>query len=99
MRKLLILYFWIAAIPLLTQTRPAQKPAFEVVSVKLNTSGDGRFFVGSQPGGRFIAHATLSQLVRFAFKPQLPDPQLQTLSFFLNAAENQMIGGPSWVGT
>ena len=56
-------------------------PAFEVASIKLNTSGDGRVMMQNQPG-RFVAtNITLRMLIRNAY--QLQDFQIS--------------GGPSWL--
>ncbi len=57
-------------------------PTFEVVSVKLNTSGDLRASMAVQPGGRFNAsNVSARTLVSYAY-------QLQ---------ESQVLGGPSWL--
>jgi bla regulator protein blaR1 len=62
---------------------PAQaQPQFEVASIKLNKSGDGRVMLGVQPGGRFTAtNVPLRLLIRNAY-------QLQDF---------QIVGGPSWI--
>lgn len=61
---------------------PGAGPTFEVASVKLNNSGDGRVLLQNQPGGRFTAtNVTLRLLIRNAY-------QLQ---------EFQITGGPSWL--
>jgi uncharacterized protein (TIGR03435 family) len=58
-------------------------PAFEVASVKPNTSGDGRIMTQVQPGGRYVAtNITVRLLIRNAY--QLQDFQIS--------------GGPSWLG-
>jgi uncharacterized protein (TIGR03435 family) len=77
-----------APIPLLSQTLPTQKPSFEVVSVKLNRSGqDGGSIRPS--GDRLIAtNVTLKNLLNFAFRPSKGQ--------FLN---QQIIGGPAWIDT
>ena len=60
----------------------AQDPQFEVASIKVNKSGDGRVMIGVQPGGRFTAtNVTLRMLIRNAY-------QLQDF---------QITGGPSWL--
>jgi Protein of unknown function (DUF3738) len=76
------------AIPLGSQTPPTQKPSFEVVSVKLNRSGqDGGSIRPS--GDRLIAtNVTLKNLLNFAFSPSKGQ--------FLN---QQIIGGPAWIDT
>lgn len=67
----------------------AQEPrplAFEVTSVKVNTSGDWRRSIGPSPGGRFIAtNQTLRDLIPFAYG--LP----QTSAGF------RVLGGPKWI--
>jgi len=61
----------------------APDPTFEVASIKLNNSGDGRVAIQNQPG-RFIAtNVTLRMLIRNAY--QLQDFQIS--------------GGPSWIGS
>jgi bla regulator protein blaR1 len=59
-------------------------PAFEVASVKLNNSGDGRVMLSQQPGGRFTAtNVPLRLLIRNAY-------QLQDF---------QIVGAPSWINS
>lgn len=61
----------------------ATAPAFEVASVKPNSSGDGRVMMQNQPG-RFIAtNITLRMLIRNAY--QLQDFQIS--------------GGPGWMAS
>jgi uncharacterized protein (TIGR03435 family) len=61
----------------------APTPAFEVASIKPNSSGDGRVMMQNQPG-RFIAtNITLRLLIRNAY-------QLQDF---------QITGGPSWLAS
>lgn len=63
---------------------PGTALAFEVASVKPNTSGDGRGMLGMQPGGRFTAtNVALRMLIREAY-------QLQDF---------QLIGGPAWIAS
>jgi uncharacterized protein (TIGR03435 family) len=46
----------------------AQKPSFEVASIRLNTTGRNAS-VADQPGGRFVAsQVPLRQLIRFAYR-------------------------------
>ena len=62
---------------------PPAPPAFEVASIKPNTSGDGRVMMQNQPG-RFIAtNITLRLMIRNAY-------QLQDF---------QITGGPSWMAS
>jgi bla regulator protein blaR1 len=57
-------------------------PAFEVASVRPNTSGEINSRIGSQPGGRFVAtNATLRMLIQNAY-------QLQSF---------QLAGAPGWI--
>src|SRR5580765_433778 len=59
-------------------------PAFEVASIKLNNSGDGRVMMQLQPGGRFTAtNIPLRLLIRNAY-------QLQDF---------QIVGAPSWINS
>jgi uncharacterized protein (TIGR03435 family) len=67
-----------------TDTKP---PAFEVASVKRNTSVGDPFGIGFAPGGRFKATSVkLRQLIADAYStagPPLPDAQIS--------------GGPNWI--
>jgi uncharacterized protein (TIGR03435 family) len=70
-----------AAEPSAPQTPQAGKPAFEVISIKPNTAGEGSANVGDQPGGRFVAsRITLRRVIQFAYRDN-----------------QQFIGGPSWL--
>ena len=72
-----------AGAHLLAQT-PAENLAFEVASVKPNTSGDGRVMLGVQPGGRFTAtNVPLRMLLRQAYDVQ----------------DFQVVGGPDWLAS
>ena len=63
------------------QAPQSDVPAFEVASIKLNNSGDGRVMMQNQPG-RFVAtNITVRMLIRNAY--QLQDFQIS--------------GGPSWL--
>jgi uncharacterized protein (TIGR03435 family) len=79
-----VIFGVLKAPPLLAQTPvvTGDRPAFEVVSIKRNTSGDeigGDVF---QPGGRWNAtNVTVRSLVRTAYRLQ---------GF-------QIVGGPSWI--
>ena len=60
----------------------APRPAFEVASVRLNTSGSGTMSSGTQPGGRFNAtNMPLTQLIQNAYRMD----------------DFQIIGGPPWL--
>jgi uncharacterized protein (TIGR03435 family) len=59
----------------------AQKPVFEVASIKLNSSGEGNASVADQPGGRFVAsRITLRRVIQFAYRDN-----------------QQFLGGPDWL--
>jgi uncharacterized protein (TIGR03435 family) len=65
-------------------TSPARPPAFEVASVKPNTSGDGRVLMTPQPGGRLnLVNVPLRLMIRNAYRVQ----------------DFQIVGGPDWLGT
>jgi uncharacterized protein (TIGR03435 family) len=57
-------------------------PAFEVASVKLNTSGDLRATMGVQPGGRFSA---------------INVPARTIISYAYQLQEYQVVGGSAWL--
>lgn len=62
----------------------ADKPKFEVASVRQNTADDGKVMIGIQPGGRFNAvNVPLSDLIRQAYAIQ----------------RTQLVGAPDWVET
>jgi bla regulator protein blaR1 len=65
-------------------TSPAKSPAFEVASVKPNTSGDGRVLMMPQPGGRLnLVNVPLRLMIRNAYRVQ----------------DFQIVGGPDWLST
>jgi uncharacterized protein (TIGR03435 family) len=80
-----------AALPLLPVAMslaraqaPADKPKFEVASVRENTNDDGKVMLGIQPGGRFNAiNAPLWELIRLAYAVQ----------------RTQLVGAPDWTET
>lgn len=60
---------------------PADKPKFEVASVRENTNDDGKVMFGIQPGGRFnTINAPLWELIRMAYGVQ----------------RTQLVGAPDW---
>jgi uncharacterized protein (TIGR03435 family) len=60
---------------------PAQKPVFEVASIKRSSATGGNASIGDQPGGRFIAsYITLRRVIQFAYRDN-----------------QQFIGGPEWL--
>lgn len=67
-----------------TASDSADKPKFEVASVRENTSGDGKIAFGIQPGGRFNAvNVPLWDLIRQAYAVQ----------------RTQIVGAPDWTET
>jgi uncharacterized protein (TIGR03435 family) len=85
MRPSLFLLIGALLAPMVSAQAPAsdaQRPAFEVASVKPNKSGDVRALMFPQPGGRFTAtNVTLRALIIGAY-------QLQ---------DSQIAGGPDWL--
>src|SRR5688572_2683941 len=68
-----------------TAQQPASSPAFEVASIRANTSAETRSSSAVQPGGRYTAtNVTLRQLVRSAYGVQ---------------HDSQLVGGPTWTNT
>ena len=83
MRKLLLVPFVVAALAAQTAP-PAVAPAFEVASVKQNTSGENLIGVRLAPGGRFTAtNVPLRQLITMAYQVQ----------------PFQIDGGPVWLAS
>ena len=63
---------------------PADKPKFEVASVRENKNDDGKVMFGIQPGGRFnTLNAPLWELIRMAYGVQ----------------RTQLVGAPDWTET
>ena len=83
MNRLALTLIMIAATGFLVAARQ-QAPAFEVVSVKPHTSGDGRWTMTMQPGGRLVAiNVPLRLVIRTAFSVQ----------------NDQIVGAPDWLDT
>src|SRR5580704_13570965 len=67
---------------------PAKPPAFEVVSIKRDTSESGASTIGFERGGRFAAtNEPLVRLISAAYSTAVDLPR------------TQIIGGPSWIDT
>ena len=74
----------LAVVTAAQSTSPAKPPAFEVASVKPNTSGDGRVLMSPQPGGRLnLVNVPLRLMIRYAYRVQ----------------DFQVVGGPDWLST
>jgi uncharacterized protein (TIGR03435 family) len=67
---------------LFSQSPNASKPAFEIISIKPNVSGDNRVSITNQPGGRFFATG-------------VPLRFLMTSAY--RVREFQISGGPGWI--
>jgi uncharacterized protein (TIGR03435 family) len=59
----------------------AQAPAFDAVSVKINTSGEQNSRFGGRPGGLQVSNNTLRSIIRNIWN--------------LNGL--QIVGGPAWI--
>ena len=78
----------VVLVPGLWAQAPESPPAFEAASIKPNKTGDGRVFIGFQPGGRFNATGiTLRMLIAIAYGTPQPLPNAQ------------IFGGPGWIGS
>lgn len=74
------------ALPLRGQSKPAARLAFEVASIKLNSSTDRRGMgIQTLPGGRFVASAPIFVLAAIAY-----DGPIQS---------DRITGGPDWLRT
>jgi uncharacterized protein (TIGR03435 family) len=74
----------LATVAIRAQVPAAEKPKFEVASVRENTSNDGKIMLGIQPGGRFNAvNVPLWDLIRQAY----------------NLQRSQIVGAPDWAET
>lgn len=79
-----IAFVVLAACAVVAQDRHAlPEPAFEVASVKPNTSGDDSVARIPSPSGVTITNATLQMMMRWAYRVQ----------------DFQIIDGPSWLST
>lgn len=77
-----------ACLALLAWRAPAQKPSFEVATVKPNMSGTEGGSAGPRGSGFFAKNMTLRNLLMYAYSP--PNGQLLPA---------QIIGGPNWLQT
>src|SRR5262245_44462459 len=86
---LLVAAFAFAAIPLLSQTPPSSKPAFEVISIKPTAPSQNFIRGGGARGDRYtMSGASLRMLLQNAYqRPSTGGP----------AGQLQIIGGPSWI--
>lgn len=75
-----------AGLFLLVWPALAQKPSFEVASVKPNVSGRDGGTLGPRGDGFFAINLTLENLLLYAYAP--PDETL---------LKPQIIGGPEWI--
>ena len=74
----------VVALALATVPMAAQSPAFEVASIKRNSSGDENFGFNVRPGGLMVAiNVTPRQIVRVAYSMQ----------------NSSVEGGPGWMDT
>src|SRR5579883_2303787 len=89
---LFLMAFTVAVLPLLSQTSPAKKPSFEVVSIKPNVTplGGPIRIGGGARGDRYTMTATLRLLVQQAYTQT-------TASGPMFGSTLQIIGGPSWM--
>ena len=68
----------------LAQGEPSVRPAFEVASIKQNTSGSENFGFSVRPGGVVVAiNVTIRQVIRYAYSMQ----------------NSSVEGGPDWLDT
>ena len=90
--KTLALVALIAATAFAQTPPQGAKPAFEVATVKLNTSGDGRGLIegGAGTGGRFrVTNIQLRQLIAMAYAQGPSGP----------GGNVAITGGPGWIAT
>src|SRR5215472_8674787 len=82
MARIGLTFTWIAVCIVVTATiASAQKPVFEVASIKRSAATAGNASIGDQPGGRLIAsYITLRRVIQFAYRDN-----------------QQFIGGPDWL--
>jgi uncharacterized protein (TIGR03435 family) len=86
--KYFVVAIIVAAAAVTAAQTSAPTPAFDVASIKPNTSGDGLVFFELPPGGRFTASGmTLRMLIAMAYGTPQPLPT------------SRIIGGPSWLGS
>jgi hypothetical protein len=88
MKSLKLMLIFGITVSGVSQTQPARKPSFDVVSIKLNKSGGPPRRTGTE-GKRFIVeNVPLMLLIQLAYRP-------------LDAGllREHVIGGPSWLDT
>ena len=79
----------VGGLAVLSAQTPA--PAFEIASVKRNTSLASVTSMGTPPGGRFSArNVRVRELIAYAYGTPTP---------FIPLANNRLVGGPSWLDT
>jgi uncharacterized protein (TIGR03435 family) len=69
---------------------PAEKLAFEVVSIKVNHSGTQQFGLGLPPGRMTATNVTVKRLIEFAYQDNRKSLQLR---------DDQISGGPAWINS
>jgi uncharacterized protein (TIGR03435 family) len=96
--KALVLAMAVSGIAAVSVAQTAQTPAFEVASIKLNTSSAPMMGVDADRG-RFVAtNVPLTILLRYAFDTRLPqDGLLRGQFLFSSPTALQVIGGPTWI--
>jgi bla regulator protein blaR1 len=84
--QLAVLAILLALLAQPSQQAQAGKPAFEVATIRRNTSVEPAFSIGAQPGGRFrVVGMDVRTLIRIAYR--------SGASLF----PSQIIGGPAWM--
>jgi uncharacterized protein (TIGR03435 family) len=96
----LVLAMAASGIAAFSRAQTAQKPEFDVASIKRNTSGAGVLSLQTSKGRFVAANLTLRLLLRYAYNPNMPESELlRAPLIFGDAAGIQVVGGPSWVQT
>ena len=81
MKQIVVGIFAAALVSVTFGHAQSSRPAFEVASIKRNTSAEGNTRIADQPGGRFIASRTaLRRLIQFAYR-----------------GNQEFLGGPDWI--
>jgi uncharacterized protein (TIGR03435 family) len=95
MRKLCITLLVTIAI---SSNAAAQKPAFEVASIKPNTARPNGVSFDTDKGRFLATNASVRTLIRYAFESHLPEDGLRRGEvLFSSTLGIEVIGGPSWM--
>jgi len=104
-RRALVLATALNGVAALSLPQTAQKPAFEVASIKLAAppqvgGPSGQLSLDSAKGRFVVKNMPVTMLLRYAFDSSLPeDEMLRAGVLFSRSSGIQVIGGPGWINS